>query len=171
MAHTAGSDDPYRHVACCVADPADEGPALAEARRLAALSGARLSLVHVVETPAAFTGGRSPWSPPEERVAAELIEQARAELAPAAANAGSAEVVVLQGDDPSSEVLAWARSEDCDLLVACRRRPGIARVILGSFARRLVRDAPCPVVLVPPGPVRPSAAPTARAAGAAHPPP
>lgn len=171
MPRKRGSDDGYRHVACCLSDATAEGPALAEARRLAALSGARLSLVHVVETPAAFSGGRSPWSPPEERVAGELIEQARAELAPAAADAGSADVVVLQGDDPSSEVLDWGRREGCDLLVACRRRPGIARVILGTFATRLVRDAPCPVVLVPPGPVRRSAATTARAAGDAHPPP
>jgi nucleotide-binding universal stress UspA family protein len=154
MARGSGQDGGYRHVACCVEDVAASERALDEAGRIAGLSGARLSLVHVVETPAAFTGGRSPWSPPEERVAAELVERARAELEPAAASAGPADAVVLQSDDAAGEVVAWARREGCDLLVACPRRHGIARAILGSFASHLVRDAPCSVLLVPASPGR-----------------
>jgi nucleotide-binding universal stress UspA family protein len=152
----SAQDDGYRHVACCVADIGSADRAVAEASRVARLSGARLSLVHVVETPAAFSGGRSVWSPPERRVAAELVEEARAELAPAAAEVDHAEAVVLQSNDPPIEVIRWARREGCDLLVAGpRRRPGVADMILGSFAARLVRHAGCPVLLVlpaPPGP-------------------
>jgi nucleotide-binding universal stress UspA family protein len=139
----------YRHVACCVDRSDAAARALREAARVAAMGGGRLSVVHVVESPAAFTGGRSIWSPREEVVAADLREEAAAWVRDMSAGHGQSEVVVLEGDDPAGAVLGWAEREGCDLLVAAPRRGGLARVVLGSFASQLLRDATCPVLLVP----------------------
>jgi nucleotide-binding universal stress UspA family protein len=57
--------------------------------------------------------------------------------------------VVLQGGDPAEEILDWARAAGCDVLVVHPRRRGVARVVLGSVAAQIAREAPCPVMLVP----------------------
>jgi nucleotide-binding universal stress UspA family protein len=150
MASGRASPPGYGHVACCLEGPASTHPALDEAVRLAALSGgARLSLVHVAEPPGRFTGGHTPFSPPEDVIAAEIVAQVRAWLEPLAADAGGAEAVVLQGGDPAEEILDWARAAGCDVLVVHPRRRGVARVVLGSVAAQIAREAPCPVMLVP----------------------
>ena len=138
----------YERVACCVDGP-EGGPALDEAVRIAALGGGRLSLVHVVEPPGRFSGGRTAWSPPEEEIAADIAAQAWAWLAPLADGAGGAEAVILQGADPAEEILGWARESSCDLLVVHPRRSGVVHRVLGSVTARLARDARCPVMVVP----------------------
>jgi nucleotide-binding universal stress UspA family protein len=57
---------------------------------------------------------------------------------------------------PASDVLvALAKEHRADLVVAgTRGRTGWARVLLGSTAARLVRDAPCPVLTVHPADAR-----------------
>ena len=139
----------YQHVACCVEGPDDAGPALPEAVRVAELSGARLSLVHVAESPRRFSGGRTTRTPPEDVLAAEIVGEARAWLEPMASGIDGAEAVVLQGSDPAEEILAWAREAGCELIVVHPRRRGVARLVLGSVAARLAREAPCPLMLVP----------------------
>ena len=50
---------------------------------------------------------------------------------------------------PSDEVIAAARAEDSDLLiVGTRGSSGLAHVLLGSTAERVIRTAPCPVLAV-----------------------
>jgi nucleotide-binding universal stress UspA family protein len=152
MASGRPSPPGYGHVACCLESADAARPALGEAVRLAALSGgARLSLVHVAEPPGRFTGGRTPLSPPEDVIAAEIVAEAHSWLEALAAEVGGAEPVVLQGPEPAAEVVAWARDAGCDVLVVHPRRHGVVRLVLGSFAARLAREAPCPVMLVPAG--------------------
>jgi nucleotide-binding universal stress UspA family protein len=148
----AGPARGYALVACCVDGP-DGGTALDEAVRVAALSEARLSLVHVAEQAGRFTGGRTAWSPPQDEVAGGIVDEARAWLQPLAQGAGGAEVVILQGADPAEEILEWARESGCDVLVVHPRRRGVVHRVLGSVTARLARDAPCPVMVVP-GPGR-----------------
>jgi nucleotide-binding universal stress UspA family protein len=51
---------------------------------------------------------------------------------------------------PSEEVIAAAQSEDADLIiVGTRGKSGLAHVLLGSTAERVIRMAPCPVLAVP----------------------
>ena len=53
---------------------------------------------------------------------------------------------------PSEEVIAAAKSEDADLIiVGTRGKSGLAHVLLGSTAERVIRMAPCPVLAVPIG--------------------
>ena len=50
---------------------------------------------------------------------------------------------------PSEEVIAAARAEDSDLLVVgTRGKTGLAHILLGSTAERVIRGAPCPVLAV-----------------------
>lgn len=50
---------------------------------------------------------------------------------------------------PSDEVVAAARAEDTDLLIiGTRGASGLAHVLLGSTAERVIRTAPCPVLAV-----------------------
>ena len=51
---------------------------------------------------------------------------------------------------PSEEVIAAANAEDADLvIVGTRGKSGLAHVLLGSTAERVIRMAPCPVLAVP----------------------
>jgi nucleotide-binding universal stress UspA family protein len=50
---------------------------------------------------------------------------------------------------PSEEVIAAARAEDSDLIVVgTRGKTGLAHVLLGSTAERVIRGSPCPVLTV-----------------------
>ena len=50
---------------------------------------------------------------------------------------------------PSEEVIAAARAEESDLIVlGTRGKSGLAHVLLGSTAERVIRTAPCPVLAV-----------------------
>jgi nucleotide-binding universal stress UspA family protein len=147
----AGAPRGYERVACCVDGP-EGGRALEEAVRLASLSGARLTLVHVADPPGRFSGGRTAWSPPEDVLAADIAAEARAWLERLAEVAGGADPVVLQGPDPAEQILEWARGAGCDVLVVHPRRTGVLHQVLGSVTARLAREAPCPVMVVPQAP-------------------
>jgi nucleotide-binding universal stress UspA family protein len=50
---------------------------------------------------------------------------------------------------PSEEVIAAARADDSDLIiVGTRGKTGLAHILLGSTAERVIRGAPCPVLSV-----------------------
>jgi nucleotide-binding universal stress UspA family protein len=126
----------------------DGGPeakvALQRAETLAKPSNARLRLLTVVTppvvTPVMVPGAASPGYPPNpERVMDEGLHSVDDSLA--------AEPVRLDGD-PAME-LPRECAEGVDLLVVGSRGYGpVARVLLGSVSRKIVQDAPCPVLVV-----------------------
>jgi universal stress protein A len=60
------------------------------------------------------------------------------------------EVNVAMGD-PGGEVLRLAKSKRVNLIVmATHGRKGLRRLVLGSVAERVVREAPCPVLTLKP---------------------
>jgi nucleotide-binding universal stress UspA family protein len=62
----------------------------------------------------------------------------------------SVDVRLIDGS-PAERLLEIARDEDAALLVVgSRGRGAVASRVLGSVSRRLVEEAPCPVVVVPP---------------------
>jgi nucleotide-binding universal stress UspA family protein len=64
---------------------------------------------------------------------------------------------VRDGNEPGA-LLTLAREEDAALIVVGSRGLGAVRsALLGSFSRSVLADAPCPVVVVPPGATLPSA--------------
>lgn len=135
--------------------PVDGSPTsnqgLAEAVRLAKLSGARLRLIHVVNEMSLSTGF--------EFYTADIIgilkeggEKIVGEAKARAAAAGvEAETCVLENfgsrvcDIVVGEALAWK----ADLIViGSHGRHGIGRLFLGSDAEQILRRSPVPVLLV-----------------------
>ncbi len=139
----------YAHIACFIDDSDAARRGLAHAASLRALSGARLSVVHVVAAPgyfislaASFGGGTLPDSD-LEREAAEmwLAEQVR--------DIEGAEPVVLEGH-PADAATYWIDGSGVDLVVVATHRGLVDRALIGSFAGHLAREARCPVLLIPP---------------------
>jgi nucleotide-binding universal stress UspA family protein len=150
MAGDSPRTEPYRHVACCVDDSDAAAVAVTEAARAAGMVGARLSLVHALPAVGRFTGGWTVRNPSRADLADDLRDEARGWLgALAEAHPGAAPVILDAGEHPADAVAAWASEAGCDLLVCAPWRGPVARMAhLGSFANRLVRRAPCPVMLV-----------------------
>jgi nucleotide-binding universal stress UspA family protein len=119
--------------------------ALRRAEAVAKGTNARIRLVTVITPPVAapvmVPGAYAPESPPEpERLMADGLSSVDRGLA--------AETVRLDGD-PATE-LVRACEEGGDLLVVGSRGYGpLARVLLGSVSRKVIRRAPCPVLVVP----------------------
>ncbi len=125
--------------------------ALDYAASLAEQYGAELCLLHVVEdvvVPAYFGAQMSAGYFP----AAELEEAARAELAKILAEGAPAGVQVkrlLRRGAPYVEILAAAADEEVDLIVmGTHGHSGLAHVLLGSTAERVVRKSPAPVLTI-----------------------
>jgi nucleotide-binding universal stress UspA family protein len=118
--------------------------ALQRAEALAKRSSARLRLLTVVTppvaTPVMVPGAYSPGYPPDpERVIDEGVHSVDHSLA--------VEPVRLDGD-PALE-LTRECGEGTDLLVVGSRGYGpVTRVLLGSVSRKVVQEAPCPVLVV-----------------------
>jgi nucleotide-binding universal stress UspA family protein len=56
---------------------------------------------------------------------------------------------IVKAGDPLRHVVEYARNESMDLIVlGTHGRSGVAHLLLGSVAERVVRTAPCPVLTV-----------------------
>ncbi|HEX9681971.1 MAG TPA: universal stress protein [Acidimicrobiales bacterium] len=65
----------------------------------------------------------------------------------------AAEYEVLHGNDPAEAIVAFARSLPASVIaMSTHGRTGLARIAVGSVALRVVRDAPCPVLIRRPDP-------------------
>ena len=139
----------FAHIGCCIDDSAAAARALAHADALRALVGGRLSVVHVIPSPAFLTslaaslGGAPVHDTELEHEAAEmwLDEQVQGRE--------GAEAVLLEGH-PAEVACVWARESECDVLVVASHRGRVERVLIGSFADYVAHHAPCPVLLIPP---------------------
>jgi universal stress protein A len=126
--------------------------AIAEAERLASSVGAELVLLHVaVEAPLWREGLYTPEVrkvfDSQRKWAAAALETRAAALA---GNGVRARVMVKSGL-PWRQIIDTAREEDVDLIViGTHGRGGLNRMLLGSVAERVVRQAPCPVMTVGP---------------------
>ena len=127
---------------------------LAEAIRLAQMSGGQLRLLHVIDE-LSIVMGMAPYATPQEDLFSAMREQGEAVLAQAREQAVSqhvaADVVLLEsfGGLLADQVVAQAKSWPADLIVlGTHGRRGIGRMLLGSDAEQVLRNAPVPVLLV-----------------------
>lgn len=114
--------------------------------------GATLHVVTVVRPPEGWWGVvGSP--PPAEAMSAAMAKAQQGVLDETVAaldlegleHASSQEI-----GDPATELTRYCAAVDAGLLVVGRRGAGmVEKLILGSVAERLARDAPCPLVIVP----------------------
>ena len=116
--------------------------AVAAGKAIAKLAHTSLHFVRVI-------GGPRPDEPGNERLNAE------AELDRIAASAANPEHPatheVLQATDVAAELMRHAAARNALVVVlSTRARGGAARAIIGSVADHVVRECPCPVMVVPP---------------------
>jgi general secretion pathway protein E len=117
--------------------------AVEHASRLAAESGARLHVLHVLPS-----SGRPPDSLADDRRRA--LERLAQSIQP------EIEIALVTVKDvvigpPAEAIVAYARGHTVDLIVlGTHGRTGLARLALGSVAQRVLRDAPCEVSVIRP---------------------
>jgi len=101
---------------------------------------------------AEFPPGLNPDYPVNQQYLADLLKNASSQLDDLKGRAelrGIAVTTRMAAGIPSEEVIAAARAEDSDLVVlGTRGKTGLAHVLLGSTAERVIRGAPCPVLAV-----------------------
>jgi nucleotide-binding universal stress UspA family protein len=109
---------------------------------------ASLTVLSVAE----FMPGLNPDYPVNQQYLADLLKTASSQLIDLKGRAerrGIAVTTRMATGIPSEEVIAAARAEDSDLIVVgTRGKTGLAHVLLGSTAERVIRGAPCPVLTV-----------------------
>lgn len=126
--------------------------AVSEAVGLANRYGARITLLHVVtmwDTDPGNPAWRFPSVPQEYRDT--VVQAARSQLEASGERAGSEQVSVslVRGFDPAHEIARWAEANKADLLVmGTHGHTGVAHVLLGSVAEKVVRTFCGPVLIV-----------------------
>ncbi len=129
-------------------ETADE--ALRYAAALAQPLGARVSLVHVFDDPFAQRVYFEEDVPIPAAMRAEVlagIQRRFAERVPMVGRAGTTTSVICGA--PASAIVNHARDNAIDLIVmGTHGRHGMAHLLLGSVAERVVRTASCPVLTI-----------------------
>ena len=124
--------------------------ALRYACELADTFDATLHILHAAENPYGAGGYMEVYVPPPDFF--EQIEQeARKQLESLLTREEQARygaVLVYRTGVPATEILDYVRAErNIDLIVmATHGRSGVARLMMGSVADKIVRGAPCPVL-------------------------
>jgi len=123
--------------------------ALRYGRELAGCFGATLHVVHAMET--SYVGfGVETYVPLLPDRDGELEESARRRVNSLIESAGPgprAIAAVLPPSVPSVAIIDYARDHNINLIVmGTHGRGGLAHLVMGSVAERVVREAPCPVL-------------------------
>ena len=109
---------------------------------------ASLTVLSVAE----FPPGLNPDYPVNQQYLGDLLKTASSQLIDLKGRAerrGIAVTTRVATGIPSEEVMTAARAEDSDLIVVgTRGKTGLAHILLGSTAERVIRGAPCPVLTV-----------------------
>jgi len=126
--------------------------ALAYGRAFAAMFGAKLDVLHVVDHVAARAVGADGFLMASADAQDDAEEEARGRLdrlVDEAAPGAAARAVIRVASAPAHAIIAYAREADVDLIVmGTHGRGRMTHLLMGSVAERVVRLAPCPVLTV-----------------------
>ena len=141
---------PWKRICCGIDFSEHSRLAMEQAAELARMYDAELTLVHVHEAAPPGSGGVL-LSPPE--LFAKMRSDAARELEAWRRQAEfiAARLVrsILLSGDAAAEILRFARDEPTQLIVmGTHGRSGLKRLVLGSVAERVSRQADCPVLVV-----------------------
>jgi nucleotide-binding universal stress UspA family protein len=123
--------------------------ALDSAIALAQKLQARVTLLHVIQPPAVVNvaGGIWPSSTFLQDLEAAVTRDLEGYRARVTAAGLAGEIAVVQGV-PFQEILDTAKARQVDLIImGTHGRTGLSHVLLGSVAEKVVRLAPCPVLI------------------------
>ena len=143
----------FKHVLTTTDLSPESFEAVAYAAELAARDDAKLTICYV---PPTMEMTYSHITPTDQMLAMEAEIRAAGESRLASwieENLGdTASVSVVFGDGvPHEEICRIATAEDASVIVMAKRgRKGIVHALLGSVTERVIRDASCPVLVVPP---------------------
>jgi len=134
---------------CCAVDFSDPSRlALYQAADLAKRDGAELMLVHVYEVPQPAVDVLLPAVDLTGPAAAEAEQKLIGWVAEAARLRGAPVKTRILAGHPALEVARAASEAGCDLVVVgTHGRTGVKRLVLGSVAERIVREAHCDVLV------------------------
>ncbi len=128
----------------------DANQAVEYAIDLARTLGARVTLLHVIQLLPFGSGDMSVTVPGTyiQDLEAEITSRMQAFLERITAAGLEGGIVVVHGV-PFQEILETAKNQQVDLiLMGTHGRTGLQYVLLGSVAEKVVRLAPCPVLVV-----------------------
>ncbi|KRW62005.1 universal stress protein [Pseudomonas sp. TTU2014-080ASC] len=139
---------PYQHILVAVDLTEECDPVMHRAQKVAAATGAQLSVVHVVEPMAMAFGGDVPMD--LSMLQQQQFDQARQRL-----DSFTGKYPDLSEDrrhltygQPRQEIHRLAQEQGCDLIiVGSHGRHGLA-LLLGSTANDVLHSAPCDVLAV-----------------------
>ena len=119
---------------------------------LARMNGASLTLLHVVAPPITSLPGEAGLLTVPQADVQEIIEACKLRLQDVLkeldAEAVPIECQTLSGI-PFLEIARYAGDHDFDMIVmGSRGRTGLSHLLVGSVAERVLRKAPCPVLIV-----------------------
>ena len=120
--------------------------ALAYGQNLTRAFGGRLHVLHVADVIATTASQFYPDSPgdPEMRAESLALKHLRSFVPDKRARLG----VRISGS-PGHAIVEYARSIQADVIVVgTHGRSGVSRLLMGSVAEHVVRNAPCPVLVV-----------------------
>ncbi len=121
--------------------------ALEFAEAMARQHGAKLLIVHVAEPPVAYGEGMYYYGVPEPDIGA--MKAMLGKLKPQDLGVPF-EHHLLEGN-PATEIARFAKEKNVDLIVmSSHGRTGLGRLLMGSVAESVTRDAECPVLIVKP---------------------
>lgn len=128
--------------------PVDFDPNSLQTLRLASeISQAYSATLHVLHVLDVATAPKPEVGIPFEAAATDRLER----LALRKIDRKVRRVLHVEAGDPGVEVLDAAKQLDADLIViATHGRKGLRRLVLGSVAERIVREARCPVITLRP---------------------
>ncbi len=140
----------WKRICCAVDFEAPSRAAMEEAAELAKRFGAELTLAHVVVRPPPAASdvlvATRERMQVEKAEAEETLARWRADAAELLGRAVSAHLLM---GDPALEIVRLTRKEQSDLLVVgTHGRTGLSRLVLGSVAERVARQARCRVLVV-----------------------
>jgi nucleotide-binding universal stress UspA family protein len=136
---------------CCAIDLSEAShAAMREAMELAHRFGGELELLHVHLPPAAATPNLNAVPPSFlDVVSGELRSAVGAWQEEAERAVGRPVHATVLPGAPADEIIRFVREHRQDLLVVgTHGRRGVERLLLGSVAERVVREAPCSVLVV-----------------------
>ena len=122
------------------------------AAELAKRFGAEIHCIHVVDIPADLQGTSAYYmTGPSEQFLDQIREESKKNLETFAQKnlAGAAVQTAFLEGSPFVQISRYAQEQKIDLVViATHGRTGLKHVLFGSVAEKVVRKAPCPVLVV-----------------------